>query len=147
MLVFSVMETKTCTRCRQEKPLTAFSPQKGGALGRASRCKVCRSEAGTEQRRARVGDRQEESRRTDREAWYKRQAHNAGIPLAEYLRLRESPCDICTKQDNPVSPYMPAGRVVGWICLDCNMGLGKLSHDPAYLIRALRLLRGSKFTT
>ena len=34
---------KTCTGCRETKPLEAFSPNRGGAGGRASRCKVCRS--------------------------------------------------------------------------------------------------------
>lgn len=36
---------KTCTGCRKTKPLDAFSPNKGGAGGRASRCKACRSSA------------------------------------------------------------------------------------------------------
>ena len=32
---------KVCTRCSQSKPVSEFTPQKGGRLGVTSRCRVC----------------------------------------------------------------------------------------------------------
>jgi len=39
---------KLCSMCKEVKPLEAFSPNKSGPLGRASRCKECGSKVSKE---------------------------------------------------------------------------------------------------
>jgi hypothetical protein len=39
-----VTTEKTCTFCHQTKPLEAFAPHPGGALGRTTRCRECLNE-------------------------------------------------------------------------------------------------------
>lgn len=41
---------KTCSRCKEIKPLSMFSPEKKGSLGRKSRCKRCNTECVTKRR-------------------------------------------------------------------------------------------------
>lgn len=43
---------KTCSRCKQEKPLDAFNKQKGGKDGLRSQCKGCQSQYNCQYREA-----------------------------------------------------------------------------------------------
>ena len=45
------MQTKTCTKCKVEKPLTEYHKQKLGKYGVTSRCKGCASEIARERHR------------------------------------------------------------------------------------------------
>ncbi|WP_300908340.1 hypothetical protein [Corynebacterium stationis] len=45
------MQTKTCTKCGEEKPVTEFHKQKRGKYGVTSRCKGCISKIGWEYKR------------------------------------------------------------------------------------------------
>ena len=44
------MQTKTCTKCGEEKPVTEYHKQKRGKYGVTSKCKVCISEIDREYR-------------------------------------------------------------------------------------------------
>lgn len=58
------MQTKTCTKCGEEKELTEFYKKKAGKYGVTAQCKECISELGREyDRRPEVRERKRESRR------------------------------------------------------------------------------------
>ncbi|MGI5408231.1 hypothetical protein ACQEV9_15725 [Streptomyces chartreusis] len=45
-------EVRTCTKCKEEKPLSEFSPSKQGKAGLSAHCKACRADEQRERHRA-----------------------------------------------------------------------------------------------
>lgn len=88
---------KTCSRCKAEKPLDAFGPDKSMTLGRRSRCRQCMTEVQKQRYEARSMD---ERRRIWREADNRPRLYNshknrtAAIAAGE-LFYEGKPCNKC----------------------------------------------------
>ena len=162
---------KTCTKCKQEKPLDEFSKSKDCKLGRHSRCKVCRAtESGIwakknpEKVREWVNNNQEhikEYRKDNRERAriYTRNSRLKrfyGVSQEEYAQMRlnqNNKCAICGKEetskskedgkvrDLSVDHSHMTGKVRGLLCFRCNIVLGKVEDSPELLTLMIAYLQ------
>lgn len=123
--------TKTCTRCREDKPLEEFprSPSKYAIHGRGWVCKKCRAITAA--------------------AW-----RNKNLPLfygisteqyEQLLETRGTRCPICgDKNESPnIDHCHKTGKVRGLLCGRCNTALGMLRDNPRACLRAAIYLQSA----
>ena len=122
-----VEETKVCRDCKEEKPLDEFEPNRkfhdsnnpDGRIIRRPSCRKCRSK-------------KKPIRSAEKKNWTRPKTFEC--PLCEheydgsYARLDH--CHV-------------TGEIRGWLCDNCNTGLGKFKDDPVIVKRALRYLTES----
>jgi hypothetical protein len=127
-----------CSRCKEEKPVSEFTPVKGRTYGTRHQCKPCY--AYLERHRKR-----------------KTNLGRYGLTRAEYDALvakHDGLCDICRKPETKVSKYgsphdlsidhcHKTGKIRGFLCQVCNKGLGLFYDDPERLEKAAEYLRRS----
>ena len=108
---------KTCLGCKQELPISQFY------LSRATvnniyytigRCNTCHNKV------------REESRKLRR----------------EYIDIKPDHCMLCGVEDDQLNldHCHETGNVRGFICSNCNTGLGKFNDDSQLLIKAIEYL-------
>lgn len=117
-----MIQTKTCTKCDKNKPLTDFSVASKSERFKdniRSRCKQCVS--------AYDRDRQRSKRYNITPEQYD------GLNVAQNGRcaICERPRPLCVDHDHDT------GAVRGLLCQKCNKGIGLLDDDPNVLIRAM----------
>jgi hypothetical protein len=121
---------KTCTRCKETKELSEFSPGKAYADGRATWCRAC----------VRVAARQSKLR------------VKYGITAEEYARMfaeQDGKCAICGRtgeetggrwQRLGVDHDHQTDAVRGLLCAPCNSAIGLLQDDPEIVMAAAAYL-------
>lgn len=126
---------KTCTGCRANKPLDAFSPNKRTRDGLASWCKKCTGAAGRDWRR----DPGNADRILDRRLQYL-----YGIGLHEYRAMVERQnglCGICHRRPSRdrlvVDHNHKTGAVRGLLCNLHNRSIGLLGDDSLIISASL----------
>lgn len=122
-----------CIKCREAKPLTAFSPEKRRKDGYCSKCKACRA-AEQRLRKAKPG--------VARESWL---LMAYGITSADYQRLLEAQdghCACCPAMTRwpgkgllVVDHDHLTGEVRGLLCEACNHMISK-SRDRSEVLAA-----------
>lgn len=72
--------------------------------------------------------------------------------LIEWYKMNASydgHCPICGRSDEEVTMCLDhdheAGEVRGWICKNCNLGLGRFRDDPEALERAIQYVEGDHY--
>jgi hypothetical protein len=138
---------KTCTVCKQDKPLCSYHKSKRSKDGYGYRCKGCDKEARKDYR----------ERNKDRFALVSRKKqlkHKYGISLSDYDRMfkeQQGCCKICGTSENKVTGRKTVlnfavdhchqtGRVRGLLCNQCNRALGLFKDDPSLLQKAVKYL-------
>ena len=121
------MLTKTCTRCRVEKPLDAatFPPHNKTKSGFDSWCRACRAEYRNANCRGR---------------------HRGVISDAALADIKATvtECVICGSVEPLVVDHAhDTGKVRGMLCNHCNRGLGHFRDDPLLLEFAAQYLYAS----
>lgn len=116
--------SKTCTRCKTERPLSEFHKKNGKPL---PICGPCRNE---ENRAYRI--------------------RSYGICEAQHdelLKKQGNRCAIC-RTDKPggngsfhIDHCHSSGKVRGLLCANCNMALGKFFDNTAFLQNAINYLQ------
>jgi len=143
---------KNCCTCRQSKPLTAFSKDRGKSDGLSHRCKTCSTLSGKEWRKnnaARARQHGIEYRAANivhiKAANRKRMYGTDGVEL---LKQQEAKCAICSvdletipEKHRHVDHDHINNVVRGWLCRWCNLGLGKFRDDPVLLQKAADYLK------
>lgn len=141
---------KTCTKCGQDKPLTAFYQRYSRPGTLSSWCKACHTTDGLRYKRTNI-----EARRryalTDRVRKFRRQF---GITPDDYNRLFAAQgglCAVCGRPETApgnalngttgtrmlaVDHDHESGRVRGLLCANCNRAIGLFTDNPALLRRA-----------
>ena len=135
------METKVCTRCRAEKPLSEFSRRKNSEPLLKSACKNCQRE------RARFyWKRKPLPKGVQRERNLRK---SFGIGVEDYNKLLEAQdgcCAICNTKmcasgrNFAVDHDHKTGKIRGLLCKFCNTALGQLQDNKEYLINAIKYL-------
>jgi hypothetical protein len=123
-----IVLTKTCTRCRTDKPLNAehFPPHNRTKSGFDSWCRSCRSTYRNEIARGKFRD------------------VISDEDLKE-LKASTTECVICGSEENLVVDHdHSTGAIRGMLCNHCNRGLGHFRDDPVLLEFAAQYLYASK---
>jgi hypothetical protein len=119
-----VEDTKVCRDCKEEKPLDEFEPNRkfydnsnpDGRIVRRPSCRKCRSN-------------KKPISTAERKYWKRPKTFECPVCLYDYdgsyARL-----DHCHT----------TGDIRGWLCDNCNTGLGKFREDKEVLKRALKYL-------
>lgn len=139
---------KTCTVCKEEKPLGDFHNKSGAKDGKQPQCKVCNI--------ARVKKWQEENPERYEENWRRltsnrnklvRKAREYDIDiddLKNLIEVREGKCEICNQV-----PYRwlvidhchNTTKVRGILCEKCNQALGLFGDNVDSLRNAIEYLQ------
>ena len=142
---------KTCTVCKNEKPLTDFYNMKASKDGKASRCKTCDNLA----RKKWVENNPKQSAYSARN---RQLQHKYGITIEVYEKMLKDQggcCAICKTKENAVTGRNKywnfsvdhchtTGKVRGLLCNACNRGIGFLKDDVNVLEAATDYLRNNQ---
>lgn len=144
--------TKRCTKCKQDKPLSEFSPTSRylGEVQYRGDCKKCNAARAKKIRKQNPG--MPESLRR----WRKNNPdkvrlqhlrHKYGLSEVDYFKKiadQEGKCAIC-KRPFVGSPHVDhnhvTGEIRGLLCGKCNVGLGHFDDDPVRLLVASAYLQ------
>lgn len=149
----TMQESKKCSRCKEEKPLTGFYKSKTQKGGYQAYCKICNlNNLNKKYPTLNVEKRREGSRRTMLKSKY-------GLSLEEYNKMLESQngvCAICLKPETShsnkkgpidslrVDHCHKTGKVRGLLCSECNFGISKFNDSMGLVCSALAYLHKHK---
>lgn len=129
---------KSCSRCREEKPITGFYRNRSQPDGHSHYCKPCCNEVTRSHPKA-----SEYARRTNLKRRY-------GITVEEFDALLEQQnggCAVCGEMDHDelgrrlaVDHDHDTKRVRGLLCQRCNRAVGLLKDNPELALRMSRYL-------
>lgn len=160
---------KRCSKCKQEKPLTEFGPNKQYSQGVRPECRECtqaysrayhQAHRNLHLARARENyQKNRERRKVDFQAYRQKNAdkiHAAhlrrkyGISKDQYRTLmteQEGRCAICRRSFMDIHRVRlhvdhdhATGQVRGLLCNRCNLLLGMVQDIPALLMQAVNYL-------
>lgn len=147
--------TKTCSRCKEEKPKSEFSKNILSTDGLRPNCKMCANKAYHKyhkQNRQKICESQREYREQNRQKIHDHLLHrDYGISIDDYDRMsviQGHKCAICGSQ-NPgtnrnhfcVDHDHITGEIRALLCCKCNQGLGYFNDDLGLLEKATEYLR------
>ena len=135
------MESKTCSRCKRQKPLGMFPKRKGSHDGRRGTCKECRD---TDRKkwldnggRVVCADIAVKHRKTSKSK-RARLLRNYGITEDQWQTMFDNQsgrCLICEKHQSELKQTLnvdhchETGKVRGLLCGPCNQALGLMKED------------------
>ncbi len=150
-----IPETKVCSICGQELPMSSFSVDVTCKWGHSARCKTCRALAARKKRK----DQPEKSAEAQRKYAQTPKGHRAfrrcallrsyGMTEADYEQLEANQndcCAICGEHKDAATRYLcvdhdhKTGKIRGLLCTKCNVGLGAFRDSPETLIKASEYL-------
>ena len=141
---------KTCTVCKEEKPLTDFYNMKSGKYGKMARCKPCDGLA-----RQKWSD--NNPKRSAYSSRNRQLQYKYGITVEIYEQMLKDQggcCAICKTTENAVTGRgkdwnfsvdhcHTTGKVRGLLCNSCNRGLGFLQDNADIVATAAAYLRSN----
>lgn len=144
---------KTCSRCKEIKPVTEFHKSTNYYDGLDKRCKQCSYELHNDWRRNNLGkvaasQRAKYAKDPDRFKDYEKK-RRYGLTSGEYdtmLTKQNSKCAICFTETPGgkgafhVDHCHASGLIRGLLCHHCNLGLGNFKSNPEFLQQAIRYL-------
>ena len=139
---FIPKDAKTCSRCKEEKPIDFFGKRKDRPGKYRSECRECYNKDRDVEK---YNHRYKDYRRN----WHLTKHYN--ITLEDYNQMfadQEGRCGICgthqteCKKALAVDHNHETNEVRGLLCDPCNLGLGKLGDNVEGLEQAMRYLNG-----
>ena len=131
------MNSKVCTRCGEDKPLSEYHKRPERPIGVKPMCKMC---AAVERRKHYDASKADGSLK---EKLWKRVGINMTFP--EYKRRYEAQngcCEICGDEQEVlcVDHNHDTGDTRGLLCTACNLGIENLKESPEVLNAAVEYL-------
>ncbi len=133
---------KTCTGCKESKPLNEFHRDSRRPNGRMARCKRCKAKALRQWARATGHDKRRywANRDSERERHLVKKYGVTFADYAEMLHRQRGKCAICSRPEPAgrmfdVDHDHATGAVRGLLCTSCNRVLGH-AFDSAERLRA-----------
>jgi hypothetical protein len=135
------METKTCFRCKETKPVSEFYRSNTRYYQRE--CKPCNRDRKYRWHKSDAGKRS--TANTKLKARF-------GISVEEYERMlaeQSGKCRICAQEVSYMGHKLAvdhdhaSGKVRGLLCKACNLAIGNFKDDPALCIAAAEYLKGN----
>lgn len=131
---------KTCKTCGADLPLTEFHKDRNSSDGYVHSCRACVNRRAREHHRA---NREDRNRKRRAEYYMK----NYGLTPEEYDRgwQEQGNCLICqTKLKGGIQTHLDhchtTGRHRGYLCTNCNRGLGHFQDSKEILLKAVEYL-------
>lgn len=149
----SILLTKTCTKCKQNKPSNKFNTNNRNRSKLHSICKDCSRKYNHnryKQNKSKIlklckkyclDNKDKISLRTKSRA-LKRNFNITQEEYDEMLKQQDNTCAICntdkcsTGRSFAVDHSHTTGKIRGLLCFNCNAGLGHYMDDPGLLIIA-----------
>lgn len=132
---------KTCTGCKESKPLDEFGIKRGKPN---PRCKACINLYYKNYWKNTEAYEKHKNRTRNRPNRQKERASKYGLTeeeLVELFKRNDGVCESCdTNPAVAVDHCHETGKVRGILCFGCNTGIGKLGDTIAGLKRALAYL-------
>ncbi len=140
---------KTCTVCKQIKPLEDYYSSKASKDGKSWRCKECDKNTTLESRRQRWKKARVQQRNANRKAKY-------GITEEEFSKIFQDQKGLCacceveltddfvarhSKTKLVIDHCHKTGKVRGLLCTMCNKGIGLLGDNAEGLHKAYTYLK------
>jgi hypothetical protein len=153
VLMDTIITSKRCSTCRQEKPLAEFEIDKRRMKdGRGSRCHACcvlRRKDWRKNNREKARDQARKHQKTyNTNHPGRRLKHKYNLTLEEYEQLMEKHnrrCAICGKEDRGIRLCIDhdhkTGEIRGLLCRKCNLGLGYFMDNAEALTNAIKYLQ------
>jgi hypothetical protein len=135
------MDTKVCTKCGVEKPLSEFARRKNSEPSLKSACKECHRERARGYWKIKPLPKEVQRERNLRKSF--------GIGVEEYnklLKAQGGSCAICgtyacaSGRNFAVDHDHKTGKVRGLLCKFCNTALGQFQDSRDYLLNAIEYL-------
>jgi hypothetical protein len=148
---FPAGETKRCDYCGLLKLKSEFNKSETRKDGVCLSCKECekiKNDIAEIKRKEYLFGRPERKRASKRKSLQ----NQYGITLDEYEDLftqQESCCAICGRHQSELNKKLhldhshSSGKVRGFLCSDCNLGLGIFKDSEEYILNAISHLRGN----
>ena len=132
---------KYCSGCKEDMPVANFHRNRSQVDGYANRCKNCNNRDRSRRKKIDGSNRR----------WNQKNPHYFTVKLlgadpAEVRRLRDQhdgKCEICgTVPDKELclDHDHATNAIRGFLCRDCNIGLGMFADNPDRLQQAIRYL-------
>lgn len=143
------MLCKTCTVCKQTKPLEDYYNLKASKDGKSWRCKECDKHTTIDSRRRRY----ERSRVQQRQANRKAKYGITEVEFNEILLSQKGKCGCCgetltdefekrhARNKLVIDHCHATGAVRGLLCTMCNKGIGLLGDTSTSLYKAYKYLK------
>lgn len=148
-------DTKTCTKCKEVKSISAFGTDKIRWDGLTSQCKLCRNAVNRETSRRhkdrlkKEGKLEEYNRqRVEAHRLRKYKDYTPGLFDELYTR-QEGRCSICGRHQSELKTTLgidhnhDTDEIRGLLCRRCNSGIMLFSEDAELCLRAYQYLRKS----
>lgn len=146
---------KSCTKCRNYRPVSEFSKEAKRKDGLHPHCRSCVKEYEAKRwasEKFRESRREYQSERFSTSESYRKSKRNQrmkkryGITISEYeerMALQEGKCAICNespKRSLHVDHCHISGNFRGLLCGSCNRAIGLMQDDPERLQSAIEYL-------
>jgi hypothetical protein len=140
------METKICSKCKIEKPISEFTGDSEGRFGKKSSCRKCRNILQNnwygKNRKKLIPERRN---------YNLKKKYGIDLKFYNYLfKQQQSKCAICGT-DNPgwremfsVDHNHLTGEIRGLLCNNCNAGLGYFQENIIFLQSAINYIKPKK---
>lgn len=148
---------KTCTKCKEEKSIEQFPPNKKTLDKRGSWCKGCVAPLGKEDYKKNKVDRdlktkkwQKENRHKLKGYRLKKQFNMSNSDFDTLLKAQDHKCLICNAHESQIDTVMcidhchSTGKIRGLLCRSCNLAIGLLKDNIPALKRAIDYLDKNK---
>ena len=136
--------SKTCTKCKVEKPITEYIKRKGYKDGIFSWCKDCHREYDRTWRKNMEPTKKKETGRKNK------LKQSYGITVEQYnemLKAQNHKCAICEKDETEVHRNRlfvdhchNTGEIRGLLCNNCNTAIGHLKDSVEITLKAATYL-------
>lgn len=143
--------TKTCTYCKQKKPLADFHAMEDSPDGKQINCKEC---ASRRSRMYRVTVKGAQAISLARSKWNLARYGLNREKYAALFKAQDGVCAICKQPETVVRGSKvkelavdhdhSTGRVRGLLCTRCNNGIGFFLDDPSRMQAAIAYLTGEQ---
>lgn len=145
------METKICTKCNINLPITNFYKLGGKKIGYRGECKICTSKSNNDyvkKNKRKVYDYRNKWTKENREKVYKsriKMLYNlTDIEYNNLLQQQNNSCKLCLKKEKLcVDHCHETGKVRGLLCHNCNKALGLLKDNLNTLLNAIEYIKNA----
>jgi len=141
-------EIKTCTSCKEEKPVSSFHLRRElGEKGRRAICKTCHNQV----RKKYIQDNREYHRIVSYKSSLKTRY---GLTQEDYdtrKKQQRGRCKICSGKEEEAKRYLcvdhchKTGRIRGLLCDKCNVGLSRADDSLGRLLKMMVYLLRSRY--